>query len=129
MTINSIQLREMVREILREVVPQKIVGLQTVESVRLSNDAELAAFVQRIIEKHDAVKTGQLRFTLAAAPASNTAPLINAKHGNALQGVVTEHMVDRLAGTGVLLLAANAVITPLARDRARKLNLRIERKH
>lgn len=129
MTINSSQLREMVREILREVVPQKTVGLQTVESVRLSNDAELAAFVHRIIDKLDAVKAGQLRFTLAAAPVSNTAPLSNAKDGNPLQGVVTEHMVDRLAGTGVLLLAANAVITPLARDRARKLNLRIERKH
>jgi hypothetical protein len=45
-----------------------------------------------------------------------------------LQGVITEQKIDKAAGSGVLLLAPDAVLTPLARDKARRLGLKIERR-
>ncbi len=122
MTTTSSQLRDMVREILREVVPQKTNGLAAVESVRISNDADLAGFVQRVLTAQEAIKAGRLRFTLGAAPIAATAV------GAVLQGVITEQVIDRHAHAGTLHLAADAVITPLGRDRARKLGLKIERR-
>ena len=124
MPTTSNQLREMVREILREVVPQKPNGLAAVESVRIAGDADLANFVQRVITSQDAIKAGRLRFTLGAT--STAAPA--AASGTVLQGVVTEQTVDRHANAGTLHLASDAVITPLGRDRARKLGLKIERR-
>lgn len=120
MPTTSEQLREMVRDVLREVVPAKPGGIAAVESVRISNDADLAGFVQRVIAAQDAIKTGRLRFTLGAAPAPTSGAL--------LQGVITEQIVDRHASAGTLHIAADAVITPLGRDRARKLGLKIERR-
>lgn len=114
-------LRQMVRDILREVVPHKAATTAGVEAVRISSDADLMAFARRVIEMQAAITAGQLRFTLATAPATPAASSV-------LQGVVSEHVVDKHAAAGVLLLAPGAVITPLARDRARKLGLRIERR-
>lgn len=122
--MNPNELRAMVRDVLREALPQKAGALSAVESVHLGNDADLAAFVRRVIETQEAIKAGQLRFTLggtAPAPLSSAA-------GAILSGVITEHAVDKHAASGTLILAADAVITPLGRDRARKLNLKIERR-
>jgi len=46
----------------------------------------------------------------------------------ALTGVITENKIDHLKGAGRLVLGADAVLTPLARDKARKLGLTIERR-
>ena len=46
----------------------------------------------------------------------------------ALTGVITEQKIDALKGAGKLVLAPGAVLTPLARDKARKLGLAIERR-
>lgn len=127
--MTNTDLRQMVRDILREVVPNRATTSTGVEAVRISTDADLMAFARRAIEMQAAITSGQLRFTLAtsatlaapSAPATATAATI-------LQGVVSEHVVDKHAAAGVLLLAPGAVITPLARDRARKLGLRIERR-
>lgn len=122
--MNPNELRAMVRDVLREALPQKAAALSAVENVRLGSDADLAAFVRRVIDMQEAIKAGQLRFTLGGAappPASSTS-------GAILSGVITEHAVDKHAASGTLILAADAVITPLARDRARKLNLKIERR-
>jgi hypothetical protein len=122
-------LRQMIRDILREVVPQKSDAKTGVESVRIATDADLMSFARRVMDKQAAVSSGLLRFTLSDAdvgPAQAGAPA--ARPSGALQGVVSEQIVDKHAGAGVLVLAPGAVITPLARDRARKLNLRIERR-
>jgi hypothetical protein len=125
--MTNADLRQMVRDILREVVPAKGAMPTGIETVRISSDADLMAFARRVIEVQSEVAAGRLRFSLAAAgPAPQAAPFAAATT-TALQGVVTEHVVDKHAGNGVLVLAPGAVITPLARDRARKLNLRIER--
>jgi hypothetical protein len=114
-------LRAMVRDVLKEALPQKGGALAAVESVRIGNDAELAAFVRRVLEKQDTVRAGQLRFTLCAAPTSSVG-------GTIVTGVVTEHVVNKHASAGTLVVGPDAVLTPLARDRARKLNLKIERR-
>jgi hypothetical protein len=122
MQATSNQLREMVRDILREVVPPRQGA--SVETVRIASDADLANFVQRVLAAQEAVKSGRLHFTLASAPAAVPASAA----GALLQGVITEQIVDRHASAGMLHLAADAVITPLGRDRARKLGLKIERR-
>jgi hypothetical protein len=116
------ELRGMVREVLREVMVQRAAA--GVETIRISNDADLAAFVARLTQPAtlEALRAGKLRFALQQdaappAPASNT-----------LDGVITEQKIDKFAGQGVLLLAPGAVLTPLARDKARRLGLKIERR-
>jgi hypothetical protein len=91
--------------------------------VRIASDGELQAFVARIIEAGtlEAVRAGKLRFTLGNTSANPLA-------GGMLEGVITEQKIDRLAATGTLTLAPGAVLTPLARDKARRLGLKIERR-
>ena len=127
--MTNTDLRQMVRDILREVVPPKAANASGIEAVRIASDADLMAFARRVIERQAAVTSGQLRFTLAGAASvgAGSATVVNLP-GTALQGVITEQIVDRHASAGVLVLAPGAVITPLARDRARKLGLKIERR-
>jgi len=120
------ELRGMVREVLRDVMAQRApAALAAVESVRIGNDQELAAFIARIFEPATAerVRSGKLRFTLGVA-----APSPAAASATALAGVITEKTIDRHAGAGILVIEANAVLTPLARDRARRLGLKLERR-
>ena len=123
--MNNLDIRQMVREVLREVIPPKAATENGIEQVRIASDADLMAFARRVIEMQSAVSSGKLRFTLAGGAVAH---LPASKSGTALQGVVTEHVVDKHAGQAVLALAPGAVLTPLARDRARKLNLKIERR-
>jgi hypothetical protein len=127
------ELRTMVREVLREAIagrgPQ---GLSAVETVRIASDAELQAFVQRLLDPavQERVKSGKLRFSLAAGAAQVTAAAspVTSSAGTPLTGVISEKTIDRHAGQQTLLIAADAVVTPLARDRARQLKIRIERR-
>ena len=91
--------------------------------------------VQRLVKILDdpvtghALRAGALRFTLSGqqgAPATATAAPAGA--ASVLQGTVTEARINKLSGAGMILLAPDAVITPLARDRARALGLKIERR-
>jgi hypothetical protein len=129
------ELRTMVREVLREAMagrgPQ---GLSAVETVRIASDAELQAFVQRLLDPavQERVKAGKLRFGLAApsgSQPSTVAPAAGPPVGTPLSGVISEKTIERHAGSQTLLITADAVVTPLARDRARQLKIRIERRH
>lgn len=123
----SNELRSMVREALRDVMAQRTgASLAAVESVRLANDQDLAAFVSRLMDPavQERVKSGRLRFTLGVNPAQQVA----AAASTPLTGVVTEKTIDRTGGTGSLILGPGAVLTPLARDRARQLGLKLERR-
>jgi hypothetical protein len=124
----SHELRGLVREVLRDVMAdgKPASGVRTVRTVRIDSDIDLQAFVATLIEPTtlEKVRAGRLRFTLQdKAPQAATM-----KSGDALRGVITEQKIDRLASTGVLVLAPGTVLTPLARDRARKLGLKIERR-
>ena len=122
----SVELRNMVREVLRDVMATRAQsGAAAVETVRIASDHDLTAFVGRIIEPAtlDKIKAGKLRFTLAGV-----ATPIAAASVEALSGVITEHKIGKLDTGATLVLGPGAVLTPLARDKARKLGLKIERR-
>jgi hypothetical protein len=104
-----------------------------VEVVDLRSDADLDAFVRSLVHRFEnprdrmAIRSGKLRFRLgatagpAAAPAA--APAIRIE-----RGAVTERTVRDAAAQGArLVLAPRAVLTPMARDRARSLGVEIEK--
>ncbi len=72
------ELRALVREVIRDVLPQ---GLPVTETVNLSSDEDLAAFVDRLLdldpEAREEIRSGRKRFRLAApgprAPGLRTA--------------------------------------------------------
>jgi hypothetical protein len=104
------------------------------ESVALSCDADLDAFVRRLAQlfesaaERDAVRTGRRRFTLAAGAAEAAAAPAGAALMRVERGAVTERIVARAAEQQArLVLGPRAVLTPLGRDRARRLGVEVER--
>lgn len=122
----STELRSMVREVLRDVMAQRgSAPGSAIEPVRLGNDHDLAAFVARLMDPavQGRIKSGALRFTLGSTPSSPAAT-----SAAPLTGVITEQKLGRLGAATTLVLAPGAVLTPLARDKARRLGLKIERR-
>jgi hypothetical protein len=104
--------------------------VEGVETVSLRTDADLDAFVKRLLrlfenpQRRDALRAGRLRFRLAAAAGPGS---VQPAH-RVDKGAVTEAMVRQAAGAGArLVLGRRAVLTPLARDRARAAGVEIER--
>ena len=129
----------------------------TLQPVRLATDEDLHEFVLRVLRLADNPKrrrdllAGRLRFTLAPGghasaaaegtpvpagrpvptgvpgPAANGARPDRGDH-RIDKGAVTERAVQAAASAGVrLVLGPRAVLTPLARDRARALGVPIEK--
>jgi hypothetical protein len=103
---------------------------RSVETVSLRSDADLAAFVRRLLHlfenpKHrDDLRSGRLRFRLAPAALPGTPQPAHRVD----KGAVTEAIVTEAARDGArLVLGRRAVLTPLARDRARAAGVEIER--
>jgi hypothetical protein len=156
------ELRELIREVIRDVLPK---GLPVTETVNLSTDEELSAFVTRLLdldpEARADLRAGRKRFRLAAhqsphdppppqiPPVANPSPMsvssaptvahgangLTAVNGSAgpptrrvERGAVTERVVRDAARAGErLVLGPGAVLTPLARDRARASGVEISR--
>ena len=149
------ELRELIREVIRDVLPK---GVPSVETVDLSTDEDLAAFVARLLDldadAREDLRAGRKRFRLAAPgspPAPQTpltpvpaAPGTNGTHGsNGLtvvngsagppvrrieRGAVTEKVIRDAARAGErLVLGPGAVLTPLAKDRARASGVEISK--
>jgi hypothetical protein len=156
------ELRALVREVIRDVLPDGLPlnGLPMTETVDLSTDEDLAAFVARLLDldpgEREALQSGRKRFSLgrvydgdagtaghngifaapdaaalpvrpappqgpAAGPAPGGAPVRRVE-----SGAVTEALVKRAAQAGErLVLGRGAVLTPLARDRARASGVEI----
>ncbi|WBP93740.1 hypothetical protein O6072_21995 [Mycolicibacterium neoaurum] len=97
------------------------------ETVRLSDDVELDGFVRKLLQlfenpKNRAdLKAGRLRFRLAskATGSASAGPVHRVD-----SGAVTERYLADLAG-GTLILGRRAVLTPLAREKARSLGITI----
>ena len=147
------ELRALVREVIRDVLPK---GLPVTETVNLSTDQDLAAFVNRLLDvdpdQREELRSGRKRFRLAAPPASSV-PAAAGRAGPASagsgsagsvngaeragestpvrrieRGAVTEAVVTAAARAGErLVLGRGAVLTPLARDRARASGVPIEK--
>jgi hypothetical protein len=89
------------------------------EQVRIASDDELAAFVRSVLERADEIRSGRLRFTLGGASPGG----MRIGHG-----AVTERTIRKAADAGGrLVLGPGAVLTPLAREKARALGVDIER--
>jgi hypothetical protein len=103
-----------------------------VERVRLDTDDDLERFVRALLARfespgeREAIRAGRLRFTLGrtgagAVPSSGEAVRV-------ARGAVTERNVEEAAKAGArLVLGPGAVLTPLARDKARATGIEIER--
>lgn len=142
--LSTDELRAAVRAVLRDVLPAAVIAPRSAEGaaqeVSVRTDAELDAFVRRVAALCDdpgqrsALKDGRRRFTLAgtqpanqpaqAAPArAATAPVVRVD-----RGAVTERTVKKAAADGArLVVGPRAVLTPLARDKARSLGVQVER--
>ena len=156
------ELRTLIREVIRDVLPK---GLPFTETVNLSTDEDLAAFVTRLLdldpETREDLRAGRKQFRLAvpqqpphsqappvtlppSTPVTSAAPAVNGAHEvNGLtavngsadtptrrieRGAVTEKVVREAARAGQrLVLGPGAVLTPLARDRARASGVEIDR--
>ncbi len=147
------ELRALVREVIRDVLPK---GLPVTETVNLWTDQDLAAFVNRLLDldpdQREELRSGRKRFRLAAPPAPSvpaaagragpgSAGPVSAGSGNGAEragestpvrrierGAVTEAVVTAAARAGErLVLGRGAVLTPLARDRARASGVPIEK--
>jgi hypothetical protein len=134
------ELRALIREVIRDLLPN---GLPVTETVNLSTDEDLAAFVGRLLdlspEQRDEIRSGRKRFRLVApakappppaaadGPAGQAAP--QPQNVRRIErGAVTEAMVTQAARAGErLMLGRGAVLTPLARDRARASGVEIDK--
>ncbi len=124
------ELRALVREVIRDVLPK---GLPVTETVNLSTDEDLAAFVRRLLDldpdQREELRSGQKRFRLATVPSAPPDPGPGASLVRRIErGAVTEAMINQAARAGErLVLGRGAVLTPLARDRARTSGVPIEK--
>jgi hypothetical protein len=101
-------------------------GAGRIELVRLESDADLERFARAVVARAAAdgaaIMDGRLRFTLGRA-ATATSGAVRVE-----RGAVTERTVKQAAEAGGrLVLGAKAVLTPLAREKARALGVDIER--
>lgn len=144
--------RETLRTLIREVVTAEVAAAKggataqrpqspTEPAVRIASDSDLATFARRVLAlaadpaTRQAIEAGRHPFRLAPAPAvaAAAAPASAGRHAAAgptriTEGVVTERTLDRLpGGTSILHVGPEVAVTPLARDKARKLEITIER--
>ena len=130
-------LRQMVRQVLQEIVPQTLASAPSgaAETVTIANDADLQAFARRVAASpqavRDAILAGTATFVLsgpAPTPTPAGAAAAPAATVRVDKGAVTERQVREAASQGaVLVLGRKAVLTPLARDRARADGVEITR--
>ncbi|MFG1931887.1 hypothetical protein ACGFK1_14730 [Mycobacterium sp. NPDC048908] len=148
MTLEGADLRALVREVVRDavadLVPQPSAvshnGFQPTgplaagektrtDTVRIATDTDLDAFVRHLLRLFENPKTradvrnGRLSFRLAgnASGAQASAHRVD-------RGAVTERqIVDVAASGGALILGPRAVLTPLAREKARALGVSIQK--
>ena len=145
------ELRALVREVIRDVLPHGLPhglaqGLPVTETVNLSTNDDLAAFVHRLLdldqEAREEIRSGRKRFRLAAPtavngtawaaaaaqPAANSGAQAGPPVRRVERGAVTEKVVRDAARAGErLVLGPGAVLTPLARDRARASGVEISK--
>lgn len=124
----NIDLRAMVRDVLREAIASRGAG-GGAQSVSIRSDADLQAFIARLAAPGgiEAVRSGTLKFALASdAPVG--LPLATPLSAVVvLDGVVSERKLQMIAQGTTVRLAATAVLTPMAKDAGRRLGLKFER--
>jgi hypothetical protein len=146
--LSTDQLRAEVRAVLRDVLTPELLqaaaGAATaqVEQVAIRTDADLDALVRRVAAlcedptRRAALADGRHGFRLAGgtpalANRERSAPSATLATSGVVRverGAVTERTVTRAAADGArLVVGPKAVLTPLARDKARVLGVEIEK--
>ena len=130
------ELRAAVRSVLRDVLPSATAATGADVEVTLRTDADLDAFVRRVAAlcedsaQRAELRNGRRRFRLASG-AGGGASAPAGVSGSVLRfdrGAVTERAVKKAAADGArLVVGRRAVLTPLARDKARSLGVVIEK--
>jgi hypothetical protein len=103
--------------------------------VRIETDADLRDFALRVLKVADNPKlrrdliAGRIRFRLAGENSAPDGPAAAAPAVHRVdRGAVTERAVAAAAAAGArLVLGPRAVLTPLAKDKARTLGVPIEK--
>ena len=97
--------------------------------MRIATDQELEAFVRQLLRLFENPKTradlrnGRLSFRLAGDGGAAQA----ATHRIDSGAVTERHVAEMAASGGVLVLGRKAVLTPLAREKARALGITIRK--
>ncbi len=145
--LSTEELRATVRAVLREVLPEAVAQARTAptngtEQVAIRSNADLDALVKRVAElcedasQRSALRAGRRRFRLAetdpaGVPAVSAATVPAPSAAGVMRvesGAVTERKIQQAAKAGGrLVIGRKAVLTPLARDRARNLGVVVER--
>lgn len=145
--LSTEELRATVRAVLREVLPEAVAQARTAptngtEQVAIRSNADLDALVKRVAElcedasQRSALRAGRRRFRLAetdpaGVPAVSAAGVPAPTAAGVMRvesGAVTERKIQQAAKAGGrLVIGRKAVLTPLARDRARNLGVVVER--
>ena len=144
-------IREALPSIVREVAAEQVASQrssaapvaaldQAREPVVIRTDADLDAFVHRLLALADNpvtrqhLRSGRRSFTLVgadvltASTAGRSSGTVAAGELRVERGAVTERQVRAAADQGLsLTLGPRAVLTPLARDRARALGVNIRK--
>ncbi|WP_110803557.1 hypothetical protein [Mycolicibacterium setense] len=108
--------------------PRAVDGKNRTDTVQLSNDRDLDSFVRKLLRLFESPKTradlkaGRLSFRLAG---SNRTSGGGASRRIETGAVTERHIADMTGGT--LVLGRKAVLTPLAREKARSLGITIEK--
>jgi len=126
------ELRTLIREVIRDVLPK---GLPITETVNLSTDQDLAAFVARLLdldpETREDLRAGRMRFRLATpqnaqdspspqAPPVSLPPPMNVSSGSpVVHGVNGLKAVNGSAGPPTRRIERGAVTEKVVRDVAR----------
>lgn len=119
--MNSDEIRRLVREALTEALgsPDKDGAI----AVTIANDTDLMAFAHEVAGNAKAVKSGKITYRLEPGPAAQPA----SGDGYRWQsGVLNEAGIIEISKRhSRVLLGAGAVVTPLARDKARQVKLEL----
>ena len=140
--LSTDQLRAEVRAVLRDVLPTLPGAAAAARGddadVVLRTDDDLDAFVRRVAglcadpEQRAALQEGRRRFRLVAS-ADRRPALVSEPAASVVRvdrGAVTERLITKAAADGARVVVGHrAVLTPLARDRARSLGVTIEKEH
>ena len=99
------------------------------DSVRIATDQDLDAFVRQLLKLFENPKTradlrnGRLTFRLAGSTHSTAGATRRIDSG----AVTERHIADIAASGATLVLGRKAVLTPLAREKARALGISIQK--
>ena len=137
---------QMIAGLIREVLAEELAKLRSEkgalpvvplreEQVAIANDADIAAFIQKILKlsedpsERQKLKDGRITFRLAGgATGPAAAPAATGQSHRIERGLLSERQVDRLPRqTKSVLIGKQVRMTPLARDRLRQRGIVIER--